>query len=160
MQVNSKIALLTVVLTLMYLVFDIFHFFVYRINPVYPTLTEAFYESTIISTIKWFFCIIVLAGFFLDNKNKRLSFYLIFIPPIGAVLLFLLKGQLSYLIRGSIVFKIGFLEITMLLALFYSMHAQVKKYNIKAVRIIISFLLAVLILGYLLYQLPVYNEPI
>ena len=159
MKKNNRIALVVGILALTYLVVDTFHFFLFRINPVYPTLTEAFYESIIISTIKWFLCLAILTGFILDKKDRRLSFYLMFIPAIGIALLFILKGQLNYLIRGSIVFQVGLLEIMMLLALIYSIFSQIKKYKIKVISIVLSLLLAVLVFGYLFYQLPVYNAP-
>lgn len=159
MKKNNRIALIIGIIAFIYLIVDIVHFLMFRINPIYPTLTEAFYESTIISAIKWFLCVVILAGFFLDKKDKMPSFYLIFIPAIGIAVLFILKGQLNYLLRGSIVFKVGLLEITMLLAFIYSTFFQIKKYKIKVLSIILSFLLAVLVFGYLFYQLPVYNAP-
>lgn len=159
MNKNNWIALTIGILAAIYLVVDILHFFMFRTNPVYPTLTEAYYESIIISIIKWVLYISILAGFVLDKKDKRLSFYLMFIPAIGFALLFVLKGQLNYLIRGSIVSKVGLLEITMLLALIYSIFFQIKKYKIKVISVILSLLLTVAIMGYLFYQLPVYNAP-
>lgn len=159
MKRNNQIALLIEIIASIYLIVDIVHFLMFRIDPIYPTLTEAFYESTIISAIKWFLCVVILTGSILDRKDKKTSFYLMFIPAIGIALLFILKGQLNYLLRGSIVFKVGLLEITMLLAFIYSTFSQIKKYKIKVLSIVLCFLLAVLVFGYLFYQLPVYNTP-
>lgn len=157
MKKNNWIALTIGILTTIYLIVDIIHFILFRINPIYPTITEAYYESIIISIIKWAFCVIILIGFVLDKKDTGYSFYLMFIPAIGISLLFILKGQLNNLIRGSIVFKVGLLEIIMLLVFIYALLYQIKKYRIKVISVILSFLLTIAILGFLFYQLPVYN---
>jgi hypothetical protein len=158
MMKNKRVSLVIGVLTLLYLTIDIFHFFLFRLEPVYPTFTEAFYESIIVSIIKWVLCVLIIAGLVLDKKDKALSFYLIFVSIIGIALLFILKGQLNYLIRGSIVHNVGLLEISMLPALYYSIFIQTKKYNIKFSSIIIILILTVLVLSWLFYQLPVYNN--
>ena len=159
MKKNNKLILLASTLVLIYLIFDIFHFFIFRIDLVYPTFTEAFFESSIISYIKWFFCLVILTGFILDKKNSKLSFYLMFLSVIGIILLFILKGQLSYLIRGSFIFKIGLLELASLLILIYSIFSLVNKYKIKILNIVLCSLLAIVFLWYLFAQLPVYNAP-
>jgi len=97
MKKNKVIALLASVFVLVYLIVDVLHFFTYRIDPVYPTFTEAFYESIIVSLVKWGFCIIILVGYFLDKRNRKLSFYFLFVSAIGIALLFILKGQLMYM---------------------------------------------------------------
>lgn len=158
MKNNNWIALLLKVLAFTYLIVDVFHFLIYRIKPIYPTLTEAFYESVIVSITKWLSCLTILIGLTLDKKNKQISFYLMFIPAIGIVLLFILKGQLNYLISGSIVFRVGLLEITMFLALIFSIFTLIKKYKIAFPGIVISLLMS-LILGYLFSMVPVYNAP-
>lgn len=155
MRIN-KITLTVGIAISIYLVVDVFHFFVYRIIPTYPTLTEAFYESTIISVTKWLLCITTLIGIFLERKNKSISFSLLIVSAIGILALFILKGQLYHLIRGSVVFKIGLLEITMFLVFIRSILFQSKKFKIG--NIILSILLGI-ILGYIIYYFPVYNLP-
>lgn len=158
MKRNNIVALLAGVFVLVYLVVDVFHFFIYRIDPVYPTFTEAFYESIAISLIKWIFCVFILVGYLLDKKNMYQSFYLMFLPAIGIILLFVLKGQLPYLIRGSIVFDIGLLELATIL-LFINSILLIKKYKIKWLWVVLNLVAAIVILGLLFYQLPVYHEP-
>ena len=86
------------------------------------------------------------------------SFYLMFLPAIGIILLFVLKGQLPYLIRGSIVFDIGLLELATIL-LFINSILLIKKYKIKWLWVVLNLVAAIVILGLLFYQLPVYHEP-
>ena len=75
------------------------------------------------------------------------------------MLLFLMKGQLIHFLRGSIVFKLGILEIVALLTLVYTLFFLVKKYKIQVLNVVICILLAILVMGCLIYQLPVYNAP-
>ncbi len=159
MKRNNIVAWLVGVFVLIYLVVDVFHFFIYRINPVYPAFTEAFYESIAISLIKWAFCVIILIGFLLDKKNRCLSFYLMFLPTIGIILLFILKGQFPYLIRGSVVFNTGLLELLALLIFVYSIINIRKKYKIKWINVTISLITAIVLFGLIFYKLPVYHEP-
>jgi hypothetical protein len=159
MKKNSVTVLLASVFVFVYLIVDIFHFFIYRIKPVYPTFTEAFYESIIVSLVKWAFCIIILVGYFLDKRNKSLSFYLFFVSAIGITLLYVLKGQLMYMLRGSVVFKIGLLELASILIFIYSIFTLIKKYKIKWLSVLLSLIIAIVIFGLLFYQLPVYHKP-
>ncbi len=159
MKSISKIAITASISIIVYLVIDIIHFFIFRINPLYPSFTEAFYESHFISYIKWVLSVIILISLRFDSKGWRHSFYSMFISSIGIILLFILKGQLMFLIRGSIVFKVGLLEITALLVLTQSIIISVKKYKIGWYTIVSVFLATCIILVYLFYQLPVYCTP-
>jgi hypothetical protein len=156
---KNKIALLSFSLVIIYLVVDLFHFFIFRINPVYPTFTEAFYESTIVSCIKWAFSASIIIGLIYDRKRRDYSFYILFSAAIGILVLFVLKGQLFYLLRGSLVFKIGLLEICTIFILIYTLFALVSKYKIKTIHVISSFLVSVIVWCCLFYQLPLYNAP-
>jgi hypothetical protein len=156
---NKVISLIVTILTISYLVFDLIHFFMYRIDPVYPSFTEAFYESIYISFFKWGICISIIYGLFLDFKQNKLSFFILHSGAICIILLFIIKGQLFYLIRGSIVFILGILEIVALLTVVYSLFFLIKKYKIKVLYVIISILLTVFIMGCLIYHLPIYNAP-
>ncbi|MCT4601696.1 MAG: hypothetical protein N4A59_02170 [Marinifilum sp.] len=159
MKKKNRISLLIGVFVLVYLVVDVFHFISFRIDPVYPTLTEAFFESSIISIIKWLFCLVILIGYALDKKARQISFYLMLIPAVGITTLFILKGQLMYLIRGSFVFSAGLLELTALLIFIYSIFTLIKKYKIKTINVILSLVLTGLIFGIIFYQLPIYSTP-
>lgn len=156
---NNKIALLASVFVLVYIIVDAFHFITYRIHPVYPTFTEAFYESISVSIVKWGFCIIILVGYFLDKRNRALSFYLFFMSAVGITILFVLKGQLMYMLRGSFVFKVGLLEIATILVFIYSIFILIKKYKIKLLSVLLSLVIAIVVFGLLFYQFPVYHEP-
>jgi hypothetical protein len=156
---KNKIALLSFILVFIYLIVDVFHFFIFRINPVYPTFTEAFYESTIISCIKWAFSVSILIGLIYDRKEKGYSFFVLFPAAIGILVLFALKGQLYHLLRGSFVFKVGLLEISAIFILIYTLFSLVSKYKIKTISVVSSFLVSVIAWSCLFYQLPLYNSP-
>jgi len=81
------------------------------------------------------------------------------VSAIGITILFVLKGQLMYMLRGSIVFKIGLLELATILIFIYSIFTLIKKYKIKWLRVVLSLVTAIVIFGLLFYQLPVYHDP-
>jgi hypothetical protein len=158
-KISNWIVVFSIILIISYLIIDILHFVLYRVSPNYPTFTEAFFESTIISIIKWILSIFILIGVLLDKKSRKISFYIISTSTIGIILLFFLKGQFNHLIRGSIVFKVGILEIASFLMFVYAISWQIKKYRVKPVFIILDFILTIFILGCLFYLLPIYKAP-
>jgi hypothetical protein len=157
MKINRIVVYLISFLIICYLVIDVSHFFIFRISPSYSSSTEAFFESGIISYIKWSLCLLILAGVTLDIKNKRLSFYLMFIPSIAVFLLFFLKGQIVHLFIGSIVFELGVLEIMAFITLIYVSFYLIRKYKISLLGIILSLFLTIVFLWFLINQLPVYR---
>jgi len=62
-------------------------------------------------------------------------------------------------LRGSVVFKIGLLELAAILIFIYSIFTLIKKYKIKWLSVLLSLMAAIVIFGLLFHQLPVYHEP-
>ncbi len=96
---------------IIYLFVDVVHFLMFRLEPEYFPLMSGFYENHVLSFIKWFLCLLVITSIYLDRKKIKISFFFIIISIAGILTLFILKGQWNNLIKGSLLFKLGILEI-------------------------------------------------
>lgn len=159
MKNKNRISKCIGIIALLYLVVDVFHYYIYRFGYVDNILVSAYYESKIISFLKWSLCISIIVGHIFDKKEKQISFYLMLIPAIGILILFILKGQFIYLLKGSFVFISCLLELLAILIILYSLFFLVKKYKIGKMNCIITIMVSVIILGLIFYQLPVIDLP-
>lgn len=148
------------ILFLTYFVVDVIHFFAFRISPHYTSFTEAYYESIFISIVKWIFCLSSLLGLYMDKRNINSSFLLLSISAIGIIVLFIIRGQLTYLLIGSVVMKFGILEISAVLSFIYSLLFLVRKYLIKPITIIITYSTAILLFVFLFQLIPMFEKGI
>lgn len=157
MKRNKLINSLITLFIICYLAIDIPHFLMYRINPVYLSCTEAFFESHIVSYIKWFFCAMLYMGLVLDMKNKSISFYLLSLPSVAILLLFIVNGPMVHIFMGSLVSKYGLLEIIAVISLINCFIVLFKKYKIPLLRVILILSITIVLLYLLFYQLPTYS---
>lgn len=132
------------IIFLSYFIFDIIHFFIFRMAPDYPLFSN-YYENKVLSFLKWSFCIMVLISIGLNIQNNKYSFYLIIISSIGIIMLFIFKGRWNNLLMGSLVQKIGLLEIGAILIIILLVNKYRIKYKINpfitlSVSIVISIL--------------------
>ncbi len=91
-----KIKTLNIII-IIFLIVDVLHYFVVRMNPQYSNITEAFYESNKTTFIKWGLCLLSILGLSLLEKQKT-AFYLIIIASIGMIWLFIVDGPLNHLL--------------------------------------------------------------
>lgn len=159
MKNNDRINKCIGIIALIYLLVDMSHYFAYRLGHIDYILVSAYYESTIISFIKWLLCISIFVGHLLNKKAKQISFYLMLIPSIAIFILFLLKGQFIYLLKGSFVFLICLLEMLAFFIILYSLFFLIKKYKIDKINCLKTVIISIVILVLMFYQLPVIDIP-
>jgi len=139
-----------------YLFTDVIHFFLFRLNVTYPSYSEAFFENSYISFIKWMFCLSSLLSIYLDLKGKKESFYLMQSSILGILVLFVLKGQWNNPIIGSWLFKIGVLEIGAFFLIIYLVVFLLNQYIISLWKIIILSLIELGLFWGVFYKLPIF----
>jgi hypothetical protein len=68
MKNNDRINKCIEIIALIYLLVDVTHYFTYRLGNIDYILVSAYYESTIISIIKWLLCISIFVGHLMNKK--------------------------------------------------------------------------------------------
>lgn len=91
-----KIKTLNIII-IIFLIVDVLHYFTIRMNPKYSNITEAFYESSQTTFIKWVLCLLAIIVLLLVKKQKIAS-YLLIIAGIGMIWLFIVDGPLNRLL--------------------------------------------------------------
>ncbi|MCK0115028.1 MULTISPECIES: hypothetical protein [Gelidibacter] len=85
------------IIIIIFLLVDVLHYFAIRMNPEYSNITEAFYENSQTTFIKWGLCLLSVIGLFFLEKQKIAS-YLLMIVSIGMIWLFIVDGPLNHLL--------------------------------------------------------------
>lgn len=84
------------IIVIIFLIVDVLHYFIIRMNPEYSNITEAFYESNQTTFIKWALYILSIIG--LIFKKQKTASYLVVIASIGMIWLFIVDGPLNHLL--------------------------------------------------------------
>lgn len=91
---KKKNKILNIFLTVFILV-DMIHYFLFRFNPKYSNITEAFYESDFTTFAKWILCFLSIMIFSSSEKNKN-AYYLLIVVSLLMILLSVINGPLFY----------------------------------------------------------------
>ena len=92
----KKAKLLALIFGIFFVV-DVIHYFLLRMNPKYPDITEAFYETNQTTFIKWGLCALGIIGLMLV-RNSKAGFYLLILISIVMIWLFITAGPLNHLL--------------------------------------------------------------
>ena len=111
-KIEKKIDIAIIILSIIYLLIDIPHFFIYRQEQIKHLGT--LYEPHSISLIKWIFVILFLWAATIKNRQNAIRISTIaFLSYLVFAYIFLLHHSM----KGSIVMLMGILEIIALLTL-------------------------------------------
>ena len=156
MKINKedRLNILLVSIFAVYLIVDVVHFLMFRLDPEYFPLMSGFYENHVLSFIKWGLCLLIIISIYLDRNSRKISFYFILFSVIGILTLFALKGQWNNLLMGSLVFKLGILEIGALL-LIIRLKKLFMKYAIRFWNFLSFSLLSMVLLVLVIIKIPI-----
>jgi len=111
-KIEKKIDIAIIILSIIYLLIDIPHFFIYRLEQIKHLGT--LYEPHSISFVKWLFVILFLWAATIKNRKNAIRISTIaFLSYFVFAYIFLLHHSVT----GSIVLLTGILEIIALLTL-------------------------------------------
>ncbi len=121
---KNKLLILILVGFVLYLVYDIIHYFVFRESPVYAFAQFAHYERPSISFIKWGICLLGLFSLRLVKRSISWA-YLLSLVLFTSVLVFFIEEVFLNAVKKSLVGDAFILEIACI-ALFVYFHKSTK----------------------------------
>lgn len=143
------------VIFLIYLAIDIIHFFDVRFKAEYEEVyIEAVFESYIISFMKWGLCVLCILAILCFPRIKGYTIYLLLFSSILILCTFLLKGQFSTPMIGSLAFNFGLLELNSLVALIYSLAYIIKYLGLMSIKTIVTVGVSLAVYLFIINPMP------
>lgn len=105
-----------------YVAIDLIHYIRFRASSIYPSFIEFPYESHLISYSKWIMSLLCFAMLYMNRSSRNWTAYVSWIISIVVLILFFFKGQFANAMVGSIVFRLGILEIAACGTIIYSIY--------------------------------------